>query len=207
MTFEPVTLNLPETIYQSAWRTAKAVRRPVEDILLTVIKSSLPPLEGLPPEMISELTELESSADAQLWRVARSALPESQQRKLSRLLRKNQAGTLTERERQTLDDLSSESERLMLRKARAYVLLKWRGYAPATALACVMCNKIKGTQTHARDLTTARRGRLFNPRKQVWRDHFEWSARSPAEKSLWDRLPSLSLRDSQAGCPTFRPSF
>lgn len=130
MTFEPVTLNLPETIYQSAWRTAKAVRRPVEDILLSVIKSSLPPLEGLPPETINELTELESFADAQLWKVARSTLPESQQRKLSRLLRKNQAGTLTERERQTIDDLISESERLMLRKARAYVLLKWRGYAP-----------------------------------------------------------------------------
>ena len=42
-------------------------------------------------------------------------------------------------------------------------------------LACVMCNKIKGTQTHARDLATARRVRLFNPQKQVWRDHFKWS--------------------------------
>jgi len=130
MTFEPVTLNLPETIYQSAWRTAKAVRRPVEDILLTVIKFSLPLLEGLPPEMINELTELESFADVQLWKVARSTLPELQQRKLSRLLRKNQAGILTEGERQTLDALISESKRLMLRKARAPVLLKWRGYAP-----------------------------------------------------------------------------
>jgi hypothetical protein len=53
------------------------------------------------------------------------------QQKLSRLLRKNQAGTLTERERKALDELISESERLMLRKARAYALLKWRGYAPA----------------------------------------------------------------------------
>jgi hypothetical protein len=130
MTFQPVTLNLPETIYQSAWRTAKAIKRPVEDILLTVIKSSLPPLEGLPPEVIEELTELESFADAQLSRVAQSTLPEPRQRKLSRLLRKNQAETLTERERHTLDDLISESERLMLRKARAYVLLKWRGYVP-----------------------------------------------------------------------------
>jgi len=134
MTYQPVTLNLPETIYQSAWRTAKAIKRPVEDILLTVIKSSLPSLEGLPPEMIGELTELESFADAQLWKVARSTLPEPRRRKLSRLLRKNQAGTLTDRERHPLDDLISESERLMLRKARAYALLKWRGYAPATAI-------------------------------------------------------------------------
>lgn len=43
-------------------------------------------------------------------------------------------------------------------------------------LACVMCNKIKGTQTHARDPVTGRRMPLFNPRKQAWKDHFEWSA-------------------------------
>jgi len=42
--------------------------------------------------------------------------------------------------------------------------------------ACVMCNKIKGMQTHAHDPATARLVRLFNPRKQVWRDHFEWSS-------------------------------
>jgi len=33
MTFETVTLQVPKPIYQSAWRTARAVKRPVEEIL------------------------------------------------------------------------------------------------------------------------------------------------------------------------------
>jgi hypothetical protein len=80
------------------------------------------------------LTRLESFTDAQLWAIARSILPQPQQRKLRRLLRKNQAGKLTRREQQSLDELITESERLMLRKARAYVLLKWRGHAPAAVI-------------------------------------------------------------------------
>jgi hypothetical protein len=43
-------------------------------------------------------------------------------------------------------------------------------------LACVMCNKIKGKQTHGRDPIANRRVRLFNPRQQIWKDHFAWSA-------------------------------
>jgi hypothetical protein len=43
-------------------------------------------------------------------------------------------------------------------------------------LACVMCNKIKSVQTRGRDPNTGRHVRLFNPRKQFWHKHFEWSA-------------------------------
>lgn len=42
-------------------------------------------------------------------------------------------------------------------------------------LACVMCNKIKGIQTHARDPVTGKQVRLYNPRTQRWQDNFEWS--------------------------------
>ncbi|HED04728.1 MAG TPA: HNH endonuclease [Candidatus Fraserbacteria bacterium] len=41
-------------------------------------------------------------------------------------------------------------------------------------LACVSCNRCKGTQTHARDPETGRRVRLFNPREQPWKRHFTW---------------------------------
>lgn len=43
-------------------------------------------------------------------------------------------------------------------------------------LACRPCNEFKGAQTHARDPLTGRRVRLFNPRKQLWTRHFDWSA-------------------------------
>ncbi len=50
-------------------------------------------------------------------------------RKYDRLLEKNSAGTIAAVEREQLRELRSESERLMLRKAHAYALLKWRGHA------------------------------------------------------------------------------
>src|SRR5262245_19084999 len=40
------------------------------------------------------------------------------------------------------------------------------------ALACYRCNKFKGPNLSARDPKTGRVVRLFNPRRQQWRDHF-----------------------------------
>ncbi|KAA0223415.1 hypothetical protein EDS67_25825 [candidate division KSB1 bacterium] len=129
MGLHSVTLEVPENIYASAQRTAKAVRRSLEEVLVTALKTSLPPLDDLPVELLTELTALEHLDNSRLLALAQSTLPHTQQRKLSRLLRKNQAGKLNEREQLVLEALAAESERLMLRKARAYALLKWRGSA------------------------------------------------------------------------------
>jgi hypothetical protein len=42
-------------------------------------------------------------------------------------------------------------------------------------LACRRCNAFKGTQTQARDPQSGERVALFNPRRQLWIDHFTWS--------------------------------
>ncbi len=41
-------------------------------------------------------------------------------------------------------------------------------------LACPFCNAFKGAQTHGLDPKTKRRVRLFNPRTQRWKNHFEF---------------------------------
>jgi hypothetical protein len=41
-------------------------------------------------------------------------------------------------------------------------------------LACPRCNLHKGTQTDGLDLATGLRVPLFNPREQVWQEHFVW---------------------------------
>jgi HNH endonuclease len=43
-------------------------------------------------------------------------------------------------------------------------------------LACTYCNTFKSTQTHGVDPKTKRRVSIFNPRTQVWKHHFEFSA-------------------------------
>jgi 5-methylcytosine-specific restriction endonuclease McrA len=42
-------------------------------------------------------------------------------------------------------------------------------------LACRVCNSFKHAKTHAIDPETKRKTRLFNPRKQIWAEHFESS--------------------------------
>lgn len=40
-------------------------------------------------------------------------------------------------------------------------------------LACRLCNSYKSIQTHALDEFTKKKVRIFNPRKQNWKRHFE----------------------------------
>jgi HNH endonuclease len=59
-----------------------------------------------------------------------------------------------------------------------HIIPKARGGSDEEAnlwLACRMCNSFKGTQMTARDPLRGRRVRLFNPRRQRWSRHFQWS--------------------------------
>lgn len=42
-------------------------------------------------------------------------------------------------------------------------------------LACRMCNNFKSDQTVATDYETGKEVTLFNPRRQIWNEHFQWS--------------------------------
>jgi hypothetical protein len=84
-------------------------------------------LEGLSPLLVAELVDLEKLDDKALRHVMLSQVPASRQRKLNRLLDKNKSGKLSESDRAELTALQSEADRVMLCKARAAVLLRFRG--------------------------------------------------------------------------------
>lgn len=42
-------------------------------------------------------------------------------------------------------------------------------------LACTSCNRYKGSRTHGYDSTSGEQAPLFNPRSQIWREHFAWT--------------------------------
>lgn len=42
-------------------------------------------------------------------------------------------------------------------------------------LACPLCNGSKGARIHYPDPETGDEAPLFNPRRQVWSEHFQWS--------------------------------
>jgi hypothetical protein len=41
-------------------------------------------------------------------------------------------------------------------------------------LACPRCNRYKSARTHAPDPETSELAPLFDPRRQIWHEHFAW---------------------------------
>jgi len=129
VTVQTVAIEMPQPLYRRIERLAKLTRRPLEKIVVQTLDSNVPTLpDDLPEGMRGDLLALEGLNDDALWQVARSTFNPEQRRRISLLLEKNRLGTITEPERATLAQLRREADQLMLRKAYAYVLLKWRGY-------------------------------------------------------------------------------
>ncbi len=123
-----VTLNLSESLYQTARRVAEATGKSLEAVLQASIAHALPPLDDVPPDEAAELAALALLDDADLWRIARTTLSTKEQAELHDLLDRQGAGDLTPAERRRLQELLEAYGRLTLRKAHAYLLLARRGY-------------------------------------------------------------------------------
>ena len=126
---QSVTLELPDSIYEQFKRTADITEQKVEEVVMKALFASLPPsVDDVPLEMQPELIALENLSDAELWQVAQATISKHKQRKWKHLIEKNRDGTLTEEEQHHLNQLVTEADRMTLRKAHAYALLKWRGH-------------------------------------------------------------------------------
>ena len=127
---ETVTLHLPEALYRRLANTARATQRSLEDVLLHAVRVGSPPAwEDVPPEYQSDLAEMDRLSDDELWQIVRLQQSATEVAPYDELLARNQLGPLTDTERMELHDLRSVAERLMLRKAHAAALLRWRGHA------------------------------------------------------------------------------
>ncbi|MEA3341495.1 MAG: hypothetical protein U9R15_16145, partial [Chloroflexota bacterium] len=129
MSVQTIAIQMPQLLYHRLERLAELTRRPLENLVVQTLDASVPSLPGdLPQEMRGDLQALESLDDESLWQVARSVVGLEQRAQHSLLLEKNRQGPITELERETLAQLCQKADLLMLRKAYAYVLLKWRGH-------------------------------------------------------------------------------
>ena len=110
-----VTVTLPDEVYRSAVRLAQLARREVEDVLTDTLTLSLPSLhqdsDVIPPT--------ETLSDADILALAALELPPAQDRRLSALLERQQANTLTDTERGELLTLMQAYHEGLLRKAQA----------------------------------------------------------------------------------------
>jgi hypothetical protein len=122
-----ITLEMPDSVFQPLHRAAQATKQPLETLLLTALQASLPSLDGLPPKTKQNLESLETLDDEALWRVMLETVPLDQQQRLSELLDANQSGAIAETEHGELSSLQHQADLVMLRKAHAAVLLRFRG--------------------------------------------------------------------------------
>ncbi|OIO95146.1 MAG: hypothetical protein AUK03_05890 [Anaerolineae bacterium CG2_30_64_16] len=128
MALQTVTLRLPDLIYRQIERSARRMRRSVEDELVVVVSSALPTLEDLPADIVDDLAQLAYLTDAELWQAARSALSRRDSERMQALLLKRQCEELSTAEEREAKRLAYRSDRTMLVRAQAAVLLKDRGH-------------------------------------------------------------------------------
>ena len=114
-----ISLTLPDEVYRRAEHLAKLVSREVTDVLVEAISLSLAPI-GIASDATSlPLEAIASLSDAQVIALTELQMEPEQDRWLSELLDKQQAGILTEAERPQLWELMRVYQEKLLLKAQA----------------------------------------------------------------------------------------
>ena len=133
MTTQSVTLRLSEPVFRYLQQIANATQRPLEQVVRQSVEGNLPPsVASLPPDMQDELLALQAAPVEHLRHVASNQAPPSEQARHMELLDKNSQGELTAAEQEELVALRLLADRLTLRKAYAWAVLRWRGYPVPT---------------------------------------------------------------------------
>ncbi|MFB2891343.1 hypothetical protein ACE1CI_00195 [Aerosakkonemataceae cyanobacterium BLCC-F50] len=120
-----VTVELPESVFLELARIAELTNQSLEAVAAQRITTNLPPsVENAPPEIQAELLLLQTLAIDELLKIAQSKVTFNQQARHEELLEKNQIGAINSSERQELRELSLAADKLMLKKAYAWAILR-----------------------------------------------------------------------------------
>ncbi len=123
-----LTIELPEPIARQLQAMAALTEQTLEELVAQSITGNLPPeVDTMPGEMQPELLAMQKLSINELLEIANSQVSSDAQNQHLDLLEKGQNSTLTPAERQTLTNLRQAADQLMLRKAYAWKVLRWRG--------------------------------------------------------------------------------
>jgi hypothetical protein len=118
-----ITLDLPDALAERMGGAARAMHRPLEEVLTAMLDSVVPSLDDVPQALRAELVEMTWWDDARLMEAADALMPEVDQTRMAALTSK---GPSTASEQQELEALRAAYGRGTLRKARALALLSIR---------------------------------------------------------------------------------
>ncbi len=128
MSFQAITIELPEQLYSDVVKRARHTHRSVAEEVVAVVADALPTINDLPIELTEELEELALLSDAELWQATQTKLGEEEAAQMQTLVSKQQRDGLTTREQRKAERLLQRYNRTMLLRAQAAVLLKKRGF-------------------------------------------------------------------------------
>lgn len=129
MATETITLQIPQILYQRLVNTAHAQRRSIEEVIVHALQVGSPPAwDDLPEEFQADIAALDKLDDNSLWQIVRDRKTAEQMERYDFLLERNSSGNITDAEKLELIKLRHETDRFMLCKAQAAVLLRWRGH-------------------------------------------------------------------------------
>ncbi|RKZ57751.1 MAG: hypothetical protein DRQ99_26455 [Candidatus Parabeggiatoa sp. nov. 3] len=102
----------------------------IESLVIQSISSNLPPtVENAPFSMQAGLQAMQTLSIEELLKIAQSQVPTTQQQRHLVLLEdQQQSDSMAPDERQELRKLGIAADQIMLKKAYAWALLRWRGY-------------------------------------------------------------------------------
>ena len=127
-----VTLDLPQRIYRKAVETARATRRPIEQVVVDWIR---PPLDDTDVSQKTNLAEMETMSTVELVEIARSTTMPLEAAHLRELLQLQEQRALSHSESAEAARLVEQEDMLTLCKAKAFYLLKQRNALPDSFVA------------------------------------------------------------------------
>ncbi len=131
MSDHPLTLQVPEYLYERLHQLAEATAEPVEAVVIRQLEATLQDTEiaRLPRDEQQELAAFNVLSDDTLFGIVREQMPRPLQDQMQSLMDKNNFGTITPEEYSDLSALVERGNRLMLRKAWAADVLIKRGFS------------------------------------------------------------------------------
>jgi hypothetical protein len=128
MTSAQITISLPEPVLRQLMRISAATNQSLESLITQSVLSNLPPsTDNAPAELQPELLEMQTLSISELRMIAQSQIDPVQQDRHTELLLQNTENQIASAEQQELSNLRQAADHLMLRKAYAWSMLRWRG--------------------------------------------------------------------------------
>ena len=128
MANHPVTIEIPDEVYERVRRVAQERARPVEQVLADHLADAFSALAALPADEQAELAAFRLLSDDTLRGLAGAQMTHREKERALYLGDRTSRGVLTPEERGEYERLVERGDRLTLRKAWAAGVLMDRGH-------------------------------------------------------------------------------